>query len=66
MRFNPELISQAPTHFDHEKQRKVKVFITTKSFNYHTGEPSYTAEIMQGDGKGMWTTVLEKNLEALC
>lgn len=56
---NPELLSQKPTHFDKDKGVKVKIFKSTKAVD------SVTAEIMEGEDIGKWTTCYFKNLEEI-
>ena len=58
---NPEILSTKPTHFDKEKNIRMKVFLSTKAKDTDN-KVVYTAEIMDGPDKGKWTTVWEKNL----
>lgn len=53
--FNPEILSDKPTHI--HNGLKVKVFSQTVLFG-----PA-SAEIMEGENKGKWTTVLISDLE---
>jgi hypothetical protein len=62
LNFNPEILSNKPTHFDEASQRKVKVFNNTLAYNFQTNEAMLTAEIMTGKSKGLWTNVYVKNL----
>lgn len=59
LNINPEILSQKATHFDKDKGVRVKIFKTTKSVD------SITAEIMEGENKGMWTSCYLKNLEEI-
>ena len=63
MRFNPEILSEKPTHlFDGVK---VKVFnIKRESYDIN-GERVWTAEIMEGVNVGKWTTVFESRLKEI-
>jgi len=59
LQINPELLSDKATHLHNGV--KVKVFSKTRFFTLDA-EPVHTAEIMEGEDKGKWTTVYEKNL----
>lgn len=55
MRINPELLSQQATHA--YRDLFVKLFTTERGFELHTKRELGTAEIMEGEDKGKWTTV---------
>lgn len=59
-KFNPEILSVEPTHY--HNGTPVKIFPKTKGYN-NLKEASYSAEIMDGEHKGKYTTVSEKNLK---
>jgi len=58
MTVNPELMSDEPTHI--YNGLKIKLFTSIPITNDHG-----TAEIMEGEDKGKWTTILFSKLEAL-
>lgn len=64
-KFNPELMSNKPTHIDRRQNLLVKVFTGQPGYeNTFTsdGKKSHTAEIMEGKDKGKWTTVYDEDL----
>jgi hypothetical protein len=58
--FNPEILSNIPTHFDKYRKNFMKVFTTYEAYN--PANDFYCAEIMDGEAKGKHTTGNIKNL----
>lgn len=64
LQFNPEILSAKPTHINMRTGELVKIFVKTKGFDsIITRDVSYTAEIMEGESLGKYTTVYEKDLK---
>ena len=57
MNFNPEILSTKATHL----YNGVKV----KVFSYRRNSVYATAEVMEGDSKGKWMTVIVRNLKEI-
>jgi hypothetical protein len=62
--FNPQILSNKPTHYC-PSYGMIKVFTDIREFTDSCGRVLYTAEIMEGDHAGNWTTVYKDSITKL-
>lgn len=63
-KFNPEILSNKPTHYC-PAYGMIKVFTDKRTFTDSCGRVLVTAEIMEGDKAGKWTTVYQDSITKL-